>query len=141
MPILIASSLFLTFLFLSGIHFYWAFGGKWGASAVIPTKDDTQAVMNPGIVATLIVALGLLAFGLLPLILTEIIHFPIPLWLSNSGLWIIAGIFTLRAIGEFNYVGFFKKHKHTKFGKNDSKIYSPLCLLLGVLAFVLELMR
>lgn len=141
MPILIASSLFLTFLFLSGIHFYWAFGGKWGASAVIPTKDDTQAVMNPGIVATLIVALGLLAFGLLPLILTEIIHFPIPLWLSNSGLWIIAGIFTLRSIGEFNYVGFFKKHKHTKFGKNDSKIYSPLCLLLGVLAFVLELMR
>lgn len=141
MPILIASTLFLIFLFLSGIHFYWAFGGKWGASAVIPTKDDTQAVMNPGIIATLIVAFGLLAFGLLSLIIAGVIHFPIPLWLSHSGLWVITGIFTLRAIGEFNYVGFFKKHKHTKFGKNDSKIYSPLCLLIGVLAVILEWIR
>lgn len=141
MAIFIASTLLLIFLFLSGIHFYWAFGGKWGASAAIPTKDDAQAVMNPGIAATLIVALGLLAFGLLPLIITGMVHVPIPLWLSNSGLWIITGIFTLRAIGEFNYVGFFKKHKHTKFGKNDSNIYSPLCLLIGILACTLELIR
>lgn len=140
MEILIANTLLLIFLFLSGIHFYWAFGGKWGASAAIPTKDDAQAVMNPGIVATLIVAVGLLAFGLLPLIISGIIYFPIPLWLHHSGLWIIAGIFILRAIGEFNYVGFFKKHKYTTFGKNDSNIYSPLCLLIGVLALVLELM-
>lgn len=141
MSILIASTLFLLFLFLSGIHFYWAFGGKWGASAAIPTKDDTQAVMNPGIIATLIVAVGLLAFGLLSLIITGMIHIPIPLWLRHSGLWIIMGIFTFRAIGEFNYVGFFKKHKHTKFGKNDSNIYSPLCLLIGILALTLELIR
>ncbi|MNE62550.1 hypothetical protein D3C87_15950 [compost metagenome] len=137
----IASILFLIFLFLSGIHFYWAFGGKWGASAAIPTKNDTEAVMNPGITATLIVALGLLAFGLLPLIISETIHFPLPLWLRKSGLWIIAGIFIVRAIGEFNYVGFFKKHKHTQFGKSDSKFYSPLCLLIGILALVLELSR
>lgn len=141
MEILIASTLFLLFLFLSGIHFYWAFGGKWGAGAVIPTKDDTQAVMNPGMVATLVVAVGLLAFGLLPLIISGTIHVPIPLWLHHSGLWMIAGVFTLRAIGEFNYVGFFKKHKHTKFGKNDSNIYSPLCLLIGILASTLELIR
>ncbi|MNV01192.1 hypothetical protein D3C71_913880 [compost metagenome] len=141
MSILFASILFLIFLFLSGIHFYWAFGGKWGANAAIPTKDDTQAVMSPGIVVTLIVALGLLGFGMLPLIITETLHFPLPLWLQKSGLWIITGIFLVRAIGEFNYVGFFKKHKHTQFGKNDSRFYSPMCLLIGILALILELTR
>jgi hypothetical protein len=47
----------------------------------------------------------------------------------------------LRAIGDFNYVGFFKKIKHTKFGKNDTKYFSPLCLTIGVLTIILELIN
>ena len=133
MAVIIASTLFMIFLFLSGIHFYWAFGGKWGSGAVIPTKDESHPVMNPGIIATLIVAFGLLAFGLFPLIIIDVIHFILPGWLEKSGLWIIAGIFGIRAIGEFNYVGFFKKYKHTKFSKNDTKYYSPLCLIISLL--------
>lgn len=139
MTTIISLLLFLIFLFLSSIHFYWAFGGKWGSSAVIPTKDDSIPAMNPGIIATLIVAFGLLTFGLLPLIITKTIPFTLPTWLEKSGLWIIAGIFTLRAIGDFNYVGFFKKHKNTAFGKNDSRYYSPLCLIIGALALILQL--
>ncbi|WP_222439555.1 DUF3995 domain-containing protein [Spirosoma utsteinense] len=37
------------------------------------------------------------------------------------------------------YVGFFKKIKHTPFGKNDTRYYSPLCLLIGVLTLVVVL--
>ncbi|MDF3026821.1 MAG: hypothetical protein K0S23_1128 [Fluviicola sp.] len=139
MTFFIALILFLIFLFLSSIHFYWAFGGKWGSTAVIPTKDDVQPAMNPGIIATLIVAFGLFGFGILPLIVTGTIPFQLPHWLEESALWIIAGIFLFRAIGDFNYVGFFKKRKDTAFGKNDTKYYSPLCLLIGVLAVVLML--
>ena len=136
---IIASILLLIFLFLSGIHFYWAFGGTWGSQSVIPTKDDFTPPKNPGIIATLIVAFGLLTFGLLPLIITDTIQFQLPGWLERSGLWIIVGIFGIRAIGEFNYVGFFKKHKHTKFGKNDTTYYSPLCLVISLLAISLIL--
>jgi len=96
---------------------------------------------NPTVVSTLIVAFGLLGFGFFILIVTKLITFSIPQWLTTYGLWIIAGIFILRAIGDFNYVGFFKKIKHTKFGKSDTKYFSPLCLINGVLTIILELTK
>ena len=57
----------------------------------------------------------------------------------KSGLWIIAGIFILRAIGDFRYVGFFKSVKQSAFARADSRYYSPLCLLIGVLGIMIEL--
>ena len=142
MTTIIAIILFLIFLFISSIHFYWAFGGNWGSDAVLPTKDDNNTkVLNPSILPTLIVALGLLGFGLFILVMSGLITFDIPQWLSKYGLWIIASIFTLRAIGDFKYVGFFKKIKLTKFGKNDTKYFSPLCLTIGILTLILELIK
>jgi hypothetical protein len=131
--------LFLIFLSLSSIHFYWGLGGRWGSKAVIPVKDNNAKLMMPGPLSTFIVAFGLLGFGLFILIKSELINLNLPLWLEKSGLWVIAGIFILRAIGEFKYVGFFKKIKQTKFGQNDTKYYSPLCLLIGILTIFIEL--
>ncbi|UQB67279.1 DUF3995 domain-containing protein [Epilithonimonas zeae] len=141
MTTVIAIILFLIFLFISSIHFYWAFGGKWGSNAVLPTKDDGIKVLNPSILSTVIVAVGLLGFGLFILVMSGLITFNIPQWLSEYGLWIIASIFTLRAIGDFNYVGFFKQIKQTKFGKNDTKYFSPLCLTIGILTIILALTK
>lgn len=139
MIIIISILLFLVFAFLSAIHFYWAFGGRWGSQAVFPTKNDNVKPKMPGVLPTLIVACGLLVIGLFIINQSGLIHFSIPLWLDTFGLWIIAGIFILRAIGDFNYVGFFKKIKHTKFGINDTKYYSPLCLSIGILTIIIEL--
>ncbi len=142
MKTIIVTVLFLIFLFISAIHFYWAFGGKWGSDAVLPTKDDNNTkVLNPTILPTLIVAFGLLGFGLFILVMSGLITFNKTHWLSKYGLWIIASIFTLRAIGDFKYVGFFKKIKQTKFGKNDTKYFSPLCLTIGILTIILELTK
>lgn len=142
MTTLIAFLLFLIFLCISSIHFYWAAGGKWGSDAVLPTKADNNIkVLNPGIVSTLIVAFGLLGFSFFILIVTKLVTFSLPQWLTTYGLWIIAGIFILRAIGDFNYVGFFKKIKHTKFGESDTKYFSPLCLVIGVLTIILALTK
>jgi glucan phosphoethanolaminetransferase (alkaline phosphatase superfamily) len=138
----IAIILFLIFLFISSIHFYWALGGKWGSDAVLPTKDDNNTkVLNPTVLPTLIVAFGLLGFGLFILVILGLVAFNTPHWLNKYGLWIIAGIFTLRAIGDFKYVGFFKKIKQTKFGKNDTKYFSPLCLKIVILTIILELTK
>jgi Protein of unknown function (DUF3995) len=64
-------------------------------------------------------------------------------WLPDRvgewSVWAIAAIFLLRAIGDFRYVGFFKKERGSKFAKMDTKFYSPLCLLIGGLALVLQL--
>lgn len=139
MTTVIGITLFLIFLFISSLHFYWAIGGKWASDAVLPTKDNSDTkVLNPSILPTLIVAFGLLGFGLFILVMSGLIAFYLPQWLHKYGLWIIAGIFILRAIGDFNYVGFFKKIKLTKFGKNDTKYFSPLCLIIGILTIILE---
>lgn len=126
----------LILLAISGIHFFWAFGGRWGADAAIPTNQDGKKMLSPDIFATLVVALGILVMALLHLEKVQIVSLPIPTWINAYGLKIIAGIFLIRAIGEFRYVGFFKKIKNTKFADLDTKYYSPLCLVLSINAFI-----
>jgi Protein of unknown function (DUF3995) len=135
---IIGSVLFTILLFISVIHIYWGFGGKAGSLAAVPTKKNNVPVIKPGPVSCMAVALGLLSFGGYVLIKSGIINFHLPGWISNYGLWIISGIFLLRAIGEFKYVGFSKKIRYTRFGKLDTKYYSPLCLLLSLLGIILE---
>ncbi|MFC3197595.1 DUF3995 domain-containing protein [Parapedobacter deserti] len=140
MTAIIASILFAIFLLLSSVHFYWALGGKWGGDAVLPIKnDDSTKALTPTVLPTLIVAVGLLSIGLLVLAISGLISFDIPRWLKDYGLRVIAGIFFLRAVGDFNYIGFFKKVKQTKFGRNDTTYFSPLCLTIGLLTTILEL--
>ncbi len=117
------------FLLLSGVHFYWAMGGKWWLSNALPMNEQGDHVLKPSKVPTTIVGVGLLGFG----------SFYIALFLGTSVSvitsvvgWIIPSVFFLRAIGDFKYVGFFKRVKSTPFSKYDSRFYVPLCLTLAV---------
>jgi len=123
---------------LSGFHFYWLFGGKWGTDKVFPTKTNQSSKPPIPKFAILIVALGLAFFGLLYLIKSGLITAQLPHWVTYA-YWIIPAIFILRSIGEFNYVGFFKKVKDTPFAKADTKIFAPLCLTIGVLGILIQL--
>lgn len=49
----------------------------------------------------------------------------------------IAGIFFLRAVGEFKLVGFFKRASDTPFAYWDTWLFSPLCLVIAIIAFAL----
>ncbi len=130
--------LFLIFTVLGGFHFYWLFGGIWGLEQAIPTKDNKVSTLSIPKFATLIVGLVLVLFGLIYLIKSELINVQVPSWVTNYGYWFIPLIFILRAIGEFKYVGFFKKIKNTEFAKADSKIFSPLCLIIGIIGIVIQ---
>ena len=137
--IILSLILFLVFAILSGFHFYWLFGGNYGVRKVIPTKgvDASNSQAIPPF-ATLIVALGLLSFGVMYLFKAELITLSIPTWILQYGAWFVPSIFILRAIGEFNYVGFFKKIKDTEFAQADSKLFSPLCLGIGVIGLLIQ---
>ncbi|WP_317130658.1 DUF3995 domain-containing protein [Psychroserpens sp. NJDZ02] len=50
-------------------------------------------------------------------------------------------IFLLIAIGEFKYIGFFKSIKKTDFGKLDTKLLSPLCLIIAIFGIVIQLVK
>ncbi|WP_226000012.1 DUF3995 domain-containing protein [Paenibacillus sp. BJ-4] len=49
----------------------------------------------------------------------------------SYGAGLLSCLFILRSIGDFKWVGFFKRKKGTVFAKWDSVLYSPLCFLLG----------
>lgn len=114
---------------IAGLHFYWAAGGAWGVRAAIPTLpgDVERALFKPGrrptiAVAALFLAGAGVAMGWLLADLRAIL------------LRLMAAVFALRAIGEFRYVGFFKSVRETHFAYWDTRLFSPLCLVLSLLA-------
>ncbi|MCF2873916.1 MULTISPECIES: DUF3995 domain-containing protein [unclassified Tenacibaculum] len=130
---------FLILTFISLIHLYWFVGGKWGFSQVIPTKLNGEVVLKPKWIDSLFVGVFLLIIAMLFAVKANLFQIEmIPKWFLKYGLYIVSGAFILRAVGEFKYVGFFKKVTETKFAKNDSKYFSPLCLFLGVIAILIE---
>ncbi len=135
----LSTILFAVFTSLGLIHFYWLFGGKWGLEKVIPTKEHQTSTFSIPRFATLIVALNLPLFGLMYLVKSGHINVLIPNLLTQYGYWIMPSIFVLRAIGDFKYVGFFKKIKNTEFAKADSKWFTPLCLIIGILGILIRL--
>ena len=135
---------YINFTILSlicAIHVYWGFGGNWGIRESLPERNGSKA-FQPGRIATLVVAVVFGYMALFYLIrigqLPELDHF-VPHWLWLYGLWLFAGIFLLRAVGDFRYVGFFKKVRNSRFAQLDTKFYSPLCVLLSLNTFLLIL--
>lgn len=138
MQIFISFLLFTVFISLSAIHIYWGFGGSWAIDVVFPTKEDGSKMYNrPGKTATFVVASGLFMFGLFYLIKVQVFQMAVPIILEQYGYWVIAIIFLLRATGDFNYIGLFKKVKTTPFGIQDSRVYTPLCISIVLLTLVL----
>jgi len=138
---LLSVFLFLIFLCLGSIHFYWAKGGRWGSRYALPTDPNGKAMLKPSKMSTVIVGMGLTSFGIFYLIFSGILPIPLPHWLLTYSSWIIPIIFLLRAIGEFKYVGFFKKVKGTAFAIMDRKLFSPLCLAIGGMGLLIAFLN
>lgn len=117
-------------IFIGCLHIYWAFGGKWGSQGVIPSTKSQQPTFNPGKVLTLIIAFLLLSASLLLMIQGGLLPSFLPDALVRWGCWVCVGVFTLRTIGDFKYVGLFKRVKGTRFATYDQYLFSPLCLWL-----------
>jgi len=82
-----------------------------------------------------LVGIFLLGFAYVAYMLGQGNHHNIMVYMG----WTIGVIFILRAIGEFNVVGIFKKIKGTVFAKYDMYFYIPLCLFVGY-AFISHLL-
>ena len=140
MVMILSLLLFLVFVVLGSFHFYWLFGGTWAVGKVIPSKGNGERLPEIPKIATLIVGVVLVSFGFIYLIKSGLINIQGLNWMINYGYWFIPTIFILRAIGEFKYVGFFKKVKHTTFAKADSKVFIPLCLIIGIMGILVQFM-
>ena len=120
-------------LIISFIHIYWIFG-EIGITQALPSDEKGERLLNPSKLMILMMALVLFGFAWVSYRLDIEPH---SLWINRAG-WGLAILFFLRAIGDFNLVGLFKKIKQTEFAKYDNWIYIPLCLMISFL-FVLKL--
>ena len=121
-------------------HFYWAAGGRKGADAVIPRRPAEQGgepLFHPSPLGTLIVALFLLGVLLLAALVQRGADIVVP-WDWLRGLLAVCGeIFILRAIGEFRYLGFFKRIKDSPFAYWDTRLFSPFILVIGIACLII----
>lgn len=140
MIIFLTSILCTIFIAIACLHIFWAFGGKWGAADAVPSKETGGKLFSPSPFSCVIVALTMIVMAVLVLQYSKLIHLPQIEAISNYGVWVVAAVFLIRAIGDFKYIGFFKKIRTTAFAKNDTKYYSPLCLLICGLCLLLYFM-
>jgi Protein of unknown function (DUF3995) len=121
---------------LSLLHAYWAFGGRWGSAYTVPTINGRR-IFDPSPLATWVVC-GLLGLAVIIVMGKSgwIEQGPLHL-LFDVGVWGLGLAFALRAVGNFRTFGFFKIVKRTPFADWDTWFYSPLCLLLALLATAL----
>jgi hypothetical protein len=125
----------LILLMLAGVHLYWASGGKAGKGKAVPSANG-RPVIKPTAFGTAMAAIGLCVMAAL---LALRIGWPDLPALPGSGVvvhvgvWLIAAVFAVRAVGDFRYVGFFKKIRDSSFARLDTLAYSPLCACLALL--------
>ena len=119
-----------TLIALSGLHVYWASGGRWWLDRAIP-EISGRPMFEFGPIGALVVAAGLLGIGLTAGLrgfqLVEQ-HAGSP---SHWACLAFAIVFSLRAVGDFRVAGFFKRIRSTTFATWDTLVYTPLCVALG----------
>jgi hypothetical protein len=123
------------FISIAALHISWALAsGRTSSSrigVVVPTRLDGTPLFRPGRTATLGVALLLIIAGLLVLQQGGILTLPGRAVAYRLGIWLLGAVLVLRTVGDFRYVGMFKRERRTRFAARDTRVYTPLC---GVLA-------
>jgi hypothetical protein len=129
---MIAAGVASVLLVLSGLHLYWAAGGRTPSVAAIPEVGGRPAFV-PGRVATLLVAAALACAAAVVLVRAGVWSAPPFLaMLARWGAWVLVAVFLARALGDFRLVGFTKRVRGTAFARWDTALYSPLCAAIGL---------
>ncbi|MEM1094635.1 MAG: DUF3995 domain-containing protein [Bacteroidota bacterium] len=127
----------VSLLVVSSIHVYWAFGGRWGGQHVVPTDPASATpTFTPSRTATLAVALALGIAACVVMLYLGWFTVPLPTTLVSVGMWGLTIVLIARTVGDFKYAGLSKRVKTTPFARLDTRIYTPLCGVLGLLALL-----
>jgi len=142
LPLIIALAIIA---FAAAFHLHWALGGRLGYSVSLPQRPDGSPVMAHSIglwrPAAGAVAIALALLGALALAAKGHLALPVPPVMIEGGLAVSGAAFVLRAIVPTPYTGFFKTIRTTRWARYDTRLYSPLFLLLGGALLIIALGR
>ena len=129
--------------FAAGFHLHWALGGRLGFSVSLPQRPDGVPVLNHRIrwwrPAAGAVAAARVLRGVLALAAEGHLRLPLPRSAIGTALGVFGAAFVLRAIVPTPWTGFFKRIRTTRWARYDTRLYSPLFLLLGAALLVIAL--
>lgn len=126
------------FFLISIIHGYWNIGGKWGLKAAVPEENGKYIYYMTPMSIFGIMFVSFLA-GLVMLGRVGVFDKLEPEFLYRWLPWASVVVFSLRAMGDFRYVGFFKKVKFTTFSYWDGLLVTPLCAANAVASLIVAL--
>lgn len=127
--------LVVVFVGLGLLHLYWALGGRSGRSAAVPSLNG-EALFRPSPLGTLLVSASLLVAALVVSGAAGWLG-AVPITIIRPLMLAVSLVFVLRAVGDWKYVGFFRRASESAFAYWDLRLYSPLCLFIAVAALVL----
>jgi hypothetical protein len=121
----------IAFVVLALWHFHMALRPGVGAGGAVPSIEG-RPLFVPSAKATVAVGVVLLLFACLVAATGGLFHVGVPSrFLTWSSFALALGLLA-RAIGDFKYVGLFKRVRGSRFARLDTLVYSPLCLLLAI---------
>lgn len=118
---------------LAALHFAWAAGWQRFGAGAIPTRpgnDGSEAeepLFEPPALSTVGVGVALATAALVVL----------RAGFTGRGrvlAMVVSMVFGARAVGDRRYVGYTKRVRGTAFARKDYLLYSPLCVLVSLLA-------
>ena len=108
------------FFLQGGLHLYWALSGNMPEDALIPRDEEGIRLFDAEPVLSI-------AGGVLQWSSALIVVLP-----GTRLKLALAVLLFLRAMGELNYIGFFKRVRGSRYATLDTWLYSPLCLVQAV---------
>lgn len=141
MGMLVSSLMFIVLLAVSLAHFLWSIGKTWPirdekllAQTVVGFKDIERMPPRP---ATFAVCVLTLAAGIVALALAD--DTAGGLWLTLAGI-ALAAVFLARGIAGYT-PWWIERTPEPNFRLNDKRVYSPLCIGLGLGFLILVALR
>ena len=129
--------------FAAAFHLHWAFGGQIGYSVSLPQREDGKPVMSHRIgwwrPAALAVAVALLAVAGLAMSVVGWLNLPLSRDVQRIILAGIGAACWVRVLLPNRYVGAFKRVRSTRWARYDTRLFSPLFLLLGASLIVVAI--
>jgi hypothetical protein len=127
----VAAIIALSLFAIALVHFYWGLLAMDGEAVLVPEYEG-EPVYTPRNSDFLDVAAALVLGCVVVAARGELLHSPMPSEWTHAGTFGVALVLLARAVGDFRYVGFFKRVRDTAFAEWDTRLFSPVSCLLGL---------
>ncbi len=133
-----AATIALSLFVIALVHFYWGLLRIEGEAVLVP-EHEGRPVYAPTNTECLDVAATLVLACVIVAARGDLLRSPMPEAWTHAGTFAVAVVLLARAVGDFRYVGFFKRVRDTEFAEWDTRLFSPVSFLLGAGTFWLAL--